>query len=579
MGLSEGLWIFVLIFVSQMSINALFIHKSYSLLPEGEHLIAEVSQTGALIRSTLRSLFWASIVWWGYALLVRSRIVKVIYSGWGITFAIIMFAVEGFLLHRYGMVYGQSFIQVLAGTNPREASEYFEATFDWKLLFFLGLSVSVLIWAIIKYVSWAKGRVFGWSRLLFIGTILPVIVVLLYSTPRTYAKVKSSGQAYDLTIAPYDRLIWNTYGFLRESASISKAIERVIQLDLESKKIDPYVPLPPQEGLNIIIIVGETLRRDYMHCYGFPLANTPGIDSILATGDMVPYTDVVSPAPNTIESLTKVLTYQTNDLPGKWYDYPALPQALQKAGYWVEWTSNQESTGTFIQPLNTFAKLSNGYKYVNARSIDEEHDATKTNYDEDVLPHLQDVEKAKTNGKKGFVQVIHLMGSHPVYGKRFPREFARFTPDSLQTRRGKVEDKVVADYINSIYYNDYIVTQIINKYSNLNSIVFYFSDHGEIIYDDPRNPTYTDHGMLPQGVSVPFFVYLSPQIRNAYSELYKRIRDMKDRRIMLDLFSHSLTGLLGIQNKYSNPELDFFSDQYKQDRKRVIRSFNQELVL
>ena len=60
---------------------------------------------------------------------------------------------------------------------------------------------------------------------------------------------------------------------------------------------------------SIVVIIGETLRRDYMHCYGYPLSNTPHLDSILKTGDMIRYSNVISPAGNTIESLTKVLDH------------------------------------------------------------------------------------------------------------------------------------------------------------------------------------------------------------------------------------------------------------------------------
>lgn len=578
-GLSEGLWVLVLLFLLQMSLNSVFIFKSYNLLPEGESLIVGISLWGAMMRAALRSLFWSVISWWGYALLASHRINKIIWGTAIILVSLLLFVAESFMLYRYGMVYTQSVIQVLAGTNPREASEYFEASFDVSMLILVLLVGFVIVWNVMRYVSWAKGKRFRFVPVLFLLSIPPVAVVLGYSTPRTYQKVMDSGQAYDLTIAPYDRLLWNTVGFIRESHAISDATNRIAKIDIGELKEQKYVTTPPQSQLHVVVVVGETLRRDYMHCYGFPLSNTPGLDSLLVTGDLTAYTDVVSPAPNTIESLTKVFTYQTNEMQGKWYDYPALPSVFSKAGYWVEWTSNQESTGTFIQPLNTFAKLSDGYKYANARSIDEEHDHTKSFYDEDLLPYLQTTSRAEEADKRGLIQIVHLMGSHPVYGKRFPKSFAKFSPDSLPVRRAPDKDQVVSDYINSIYYNDYVVTQIINFYSKRAAIVVYFSDHGEVIYDDPRNPNYCDHGMLPQGVSVPFLVYLSPEVRREYPDLYDKIRGSKDRRIMLDLFTHSLGGLLGIQNKYSDPTLDFFSDEYEEDRPRIIRSFSQELRL
>lgn len=577
--LGQGLWFFLLLLVLQMSINTLFILHSYSLLPEGESLIAEVSMYGSFARSLLRVLFWSSLGWWLYALLSLNKVSRAIARVAVLLIAVGVFVLEGFIFMRYGMVYCHSVVQILSGTNPREAQEYFESAFDFTLLLPILFGLVLLIVAISRYESWAKRKSFRWVLVLFCLLIPPFLVVSFYSTPRTYDKVHSTGQAYDLTIAPYDRLLWNTYGFIRESRAIANVSSRIAQIDVGEITRTAYVAAPSQNKLNIVVVVGETLRRDYMHCYGFPLPNTPGIDSLLSTGDMIAYTDAVSPAPNTIESLTKVFTYQTNDMPGKWYEYPTLPSIFSRAGYWVEWVSNQESTGTFIQPLNTFAKLSDGHSYVNARSIDEEHDATKHFYDEDVIPHLKTVAIAEQNEKQGLLQIVHLMGSHPVYEKRFPKSFERFKITDLPVRRTEEQDDIVADYINSVYYNDYVVTNIVKQYADKPSIVIYFSDHGEVIYDDPDDPSYCDHGMIPVGVNVPFLVYLSPMVRADYPDLYDRINKYKTRPIMLDLFTHSLAGLFGINNKFSNSELDFFSDQYRETRPRVIRSFGKELRL
>lgn len=577
--LSESLWVFILVLLLQMIVNTLFIQRSYGLLPEGLTEIVEVNIVGAWVRSLLRSLFWASILWWAYALVVKHKLLRLILGSLIVLVSLFVFGFEAFTLHRYGMVYSHSVIQVLSGTNPREAMEYIEASFSPAMLLPIVLVLSTLIWAITRYSRWAKGRYFRVTPILA-GLMLPVVaLVLLYSTPRTYEKIKMSGQAYDLTISPYDRVIWNTYGFVEESKAISEAVNTISNLDVGTIEQEQYIALPEQKELNVVVIVGETLRRDYMSCYGFPLKNTPHIDSILATGDMIAYTDVISPAPNTIESLTKVFTFQTNELGGKWYNYPALPKLFSQAGYWVDWVSNQESTGTFIQPLNTFAKLSDSYQYVNARSIDEEHDVTKNFYDEDVLPFLKDNAYSELNGKKGLLQIVHLMGSHPVYSKRFPKNYAKFTASDIPTKRSIDKDQVVSDYINSIYYNDYVVSRIINKYSGKTSIVFYFSDHGEIIYDDPNNPDYCDHGMLPQGVSVPFLVYLSPNLRANYPALYEQLQKYKDRKIMMDIFPQALSGLLGVKHKYSNPAYDFFSDSYNEERPRIVRSFSQELKM
>lgn len=47
--------------------------------------------------------------------------------------------------------------------------------------------------------------------------------------------------------------------------------------------------------------------------------------------------------------------------------------------------------------------------------------------------------------------------------------------------------KEIADYDNATRYNDYVLMQIINRFRNQNTVLLYFSDHGEEVYD------YRDH--------------------------------------------------------------------------------------
>lgn len=576
--LGRSSWVFLLAFTLQMVINVQFVSRSYALLPEGEELIVGLSQTETLVRGFIRIAFWSSLLWWGHALF-SSRWGRQLAGGVIVFLSSSIFLLEAFTLGRYGAVYSHGVVLALAGTNPSEASEYIESSLSLSTLIRpVGMLCLLLLisWAWVRYSPrwWSKFSSIALSLLL----VVPTLMTALYSLPRTYDKVMTSGHAYDLTIAPNDRVLWNTIGFLKNSKAIASSVERMKDIDLQlSVHQDPSTPA--QEDLNVIVVIGETLRRDYMHCYGYPLSNTPRLDSILSTGDLIAYDSVVSPAPNTIESLTKILTYQTNDSGGNWYDYPALPTVFAQAGYWVEWISNQESSGTFIQPINTFAHLADEHHYVHARSIDEEHDQTKHFFDEGVFPYLISADKARAKGRSGLMQVVHLLGSHPLYKKRFPEAYARFTPQDLPIRRGEKPDQDIADYVNSVYYNDYVVSEIINRYSNRSTLLLYFSDHGEILYDDPRNPTYCDHGMTVEGVSVPLLIYMSPSMRNKYPELYEQLVSYKDRRIMLDLFTHTLPALLGIRTQYSTPELEFLSPGYRASRPRIIRSLNQELVL
>ena len=128
--------------------------------------------------------------------------------------------------------------------------------------------------------------------------------------------------------------------------------------------------------------------------------------------------------------------------------------------------------------------------------------------------------------------------------------------------------------MNSIYYNDLVVSKIIDHFSSEPSIILYFSDHGQAIYENPQRPDYCEHEVSRPGVTVPLMVYLSPAMRQQHPELYDRVLAVKDRKIMTDLIANSVLGLLGIKMKYYNPRLDFFSPSYDTARRRVIIGYD-----
>lgn len=391
----------------------------------------------------------------------------------------------------------------------------------------------------------------------------------VFVIPKTYRWVMNFGTAFDLTMSPMDRLVWNSVGFAHETYLVCKGAEEMRSLDLGRVHAsdEPFGPM------NVVVIIGETLRRDQMHCYGHPLPNTPGLDSLIAAGYLTLFSDVVSPGTSTIESLTHVLTLKQVDDMNPWYTYPALPYILSRAGYHTRWVSNQESTGAIVQPLNSLAALSDYVKYVHARSIDGDRDEQAADYDIDVVPQLQVLRP----GERKMVQFVHLEGSHPLYSKRFPKSYARFTPAEMPQHLTGEQKQVLSDYINSVYYNDYVVTQIIRRYASTLSLVIYFSDHGEVLYDDPEHPDFAGHSRTKPCAEVPFMVYISPALRAQAPQLVNLIQSAKDRRIMNDLFTNSLGALLGIKTKYSDPRLEFFGGGYDASRPRVLHGWGKEL--
>ena len=181
--------------------------------------------------------------------------------------------------------------------------------------------------------------------------------------PRVYSYVSRSGTPLDATLSPIDRLLWNTGLVYAETSKIQAKMSEIEKIDLGHLEVQE-----PYGRINVVVVIGESLRRDYMHCYGYPLENTPRLDSLIADGAMIAYSDVISPAAGTVESLTKVLTYLSLDSQGTWYDYPSLTNVLLRSGYDTYWVSNQEVTGEYVQPVNVIARMAGSLRYVKMRT-------------------------------------------------------------------------------------------------------------------------------------------------------------------------------------------------------------------
>lgn len=359
--------------------------------------------------------------------------------------------------------------------------------------------------------------------------------------------------------------------------------ERNIQeilAQIERTPIDIHIAEDAPNIDHVILILGETLRRDYMSLYGFHLPTTPRLDSLHQLGQLLRFSDVASPTPHTAGSVPKYLTFDRNDTGNNapWYHYPSLSKTLEQAGYYTAWISNQESQGGFINLINSIAHLCQHVKYVNQRGIDAELDKYAQYYDESVLPFLLYANRDNVDQPKLF-EVIHLMGSHNKYHKRYPKEWAKFSASDVHRELSAHHKSEIAHYMNSVYYNDWVVSQIIERYADLNSLVIYVSDHGEVLCDDPRNPTYIDHGLTKGGTSVPLILYLSEQAQQANPKLLERIRTQLDSPIMLDLLTHSVTDLLGIHTSHSKASLSFFSLEYDRTRPRLVEGFNKDYTL
>ncbi|GEM_PF-577475 len=498
---------------------------------------------------------------------------------WRLTWTVIILVLSGLLfIYEYYLLTRQSTLLtqtvVLQYLTPR-AEEVRTPLLLWSipictLLEALGLLIGMCI------VTWLI------RKRAILASVLLVILIFgsshIIGMNRLIADGITNDEAHILSheYNMVSRFIGTTLGVFADQARYTSMGQHL--LDNQPKDVNV---VPHRAPHNVVVIIGESLRRIDMHCYGYPLENTPHLDSLVRAGSLILYDDVVCPQPNTITSLRRVLTLRSQDEDAPWDSTSTLPLTFSAAGYKTYWCSNQEMSGDWIEEVSLIAATSDSSYYTDASTSSAFlWKVGHEKYDELILPHLIDYRQTSSPNGSLFV-VTHLMGNHAAFKSRYPDEqFSHFTAEDLSALEPHLstgEAVNSAEYMNSILYNDSIVSEIINYYSETSSIVFYFSDHGLSRYDNPNAPHQAAHGVSKGSLQIPFMVYMSDKFREQNPDIVQAIQKAHHKPFMTDLFTTSLMGLMGIQCNYTLPYLQLWSPEYDASRPRCIKGYGTEV--
>lgn len=501
--------------------------------------------------------------------LIKSRLLRRTFlTLFSLAYAVLWIS-EFILLAQQGSLFSHSMAVILLSSNPQETQEFISSTLGLRDI----LSPILILLSIILgvYLLLHRGR-FAWLRIYKyctrykrgLGIICAGFLLLHFglSLPRIYTKA-NKGIVQGRSLSTLDRFVWCMYSAIQEEHSVQE------YLSMLDKDYDlQLIPSTAERAkYNVVLILGESLRRDYMHVYGFPLENTPYLDSLVSHGRAVALQDVESPASSTILSLQHVLTLKTVEDGGRWFEYPSILLFMREAGYTSSWYSNQEASGYFMQGLSALAHLADTCRFVARPSLDEDLMSTAPIYDEELLQCYNPRERDKN---KTYFDIIHLQGSHYTYRARYPDHFARFFATDMPAPMGMERDSIRAHYVNSIYYNDHILSQLIKRYEDTPTLVCYISDHGEVLYDDPARPDYIGHGgeIVPQGVQIPMIIYINDALQILEPELLSKVKKAQYKPFMTDLLLPSLLRLVGVDSKLFLSKQDVFDASYDSGRLR-----------
>ncbi|MQL48997.1 sulfatase-like hydrolase/transferase [Photorhabdus khanii] len=251
------------------------------------------------------------------------------------------------------------------------------------------------------------------------------------------------------------------------------------------KQKDSWQPVVEEDKYETyIMVIGESVRKDFMNTYGFPYNNTPWLDK--ANGKI--FTNYISSSASTQLSLTNSLALKDDNTINLNNSVITL---AKKAGFYTYWISNQGMKSAFDSPVALIGQQADSFNFLKSGSSDDRLYLP----DDKLMPYIK---KALMSEKKKKLIVIHLMGSHPQACVRTNGKYDLF-----------LQSKEISCYIKSIANTDKLLSEIVSEANDnhLKWTMMYFSDHGLSHVDEgteQENLTHNDKNK--QSFQVPFFI-------------------------------------------------------------------------
>lgn len=473
-------------------------------------------------------------------LILRNKWLRRAYAGVVIAIQNILVIVEYFILINFQRYIDQNIIDILGDTNPVESSNFVETYLKPQTIFLYLAAcalLNVILVIIVIYIAKVRYRKLMLIISLF-GFLTAGYCVFNYAK---YRNGRNIPQLTTLTRLGYS--LYCAHNRVIETNAIRRVCEKLtVRQNIDKKP-------------TIIVIIGESFSVYHSSLYGYKKNTNPLLGKREKDGSLFLFDNAVTLQPATTASMCA--DFSLDSLGVGYTTMPMFPACFRKAGYFTAMYDNQYFVGHGISFL-TDAKLSKVlFNYRNSQ---------RYTYDEDMIKTVQVKEVPS-------LYVIHLWGQHYTYKDRFPNSFNKFIANEYKSQYGVGKQQIMANYDNATLYNDYVVNSILNKFTDDYCIVFYFSDHGEEVYE-LRN--FMGHGSAMDSpnanyqLRVPLMVWMSPSYKQANPQMCEKLNRAKHYPICMDDIGHTLLNVAGITCKGFAPTRSFINDNFNKDRDRIV---------
>ena len=504
----------------------------------------------------------------------------------GYVLATILLAVCLFLHLVFGKTLQPDIVTLILETNSQESSEFISS-----FLFTKGGIATIVI--CLLYVALAivcerrKSRIklrisglkykFIFYFLLFIFLFQGMLNLrFFYNTlcAKTVDVLPYNDGKYDAVTS----LFYSFYSIKLVNEEMKQAIE--VSRNIKQENVTSYA-----DSLNVIYVIGESYIKSHAQLYGYNLPTTPNLLREKESGNLFVFDNVVSPFNST--TLTMKNTFCCNSIRDKerWADCPYFPTIFKKAGFDVYFWDVQKDDS--IQAIFEYSLNSFVYNKDLAQESYTKISKNVFQYDDQAVSDFS--AEVKKTGKCNLI-IFHLMGQHVAAKRRYPhtKQFDKFTFKDIKSKASYLDDskrQMIAEYDNATLYNDYVLKHIIDLYRNKNTVLLYFSDHGEEVFDyrDSFGRGILDNKMLRQGLrsqyEVPFMIWCSDKYIQMHPQKMKAIKSALHRPFETDNLCNVLFDLAGISTPIYKPARDVLSPKYQRKDRVVEGKYNYDKIM
>ena len=513
-----------------------------------------------------------------------------------------LYIIDTFCWVKFGATLNPSMLLLMGETNSNEASEFLTTYLSadiilsdvgWFLLIGLLHIACAVLWQRLAGSRLKRNSHLPqskrWQIMWHTAGSLPIAALLLWAgnvsmenkrlfhhtmTRETIGEVE-----HDLAVHPHTEMYQPTMRLLFSIYSNELIARQLTRLKETSQdvKVDSCEVKSPE----IVLIIGESFKR-HAQLYGYDKPNMPNQTRLMKSRRLTRLDDVVSPWNLTSFVFKHLMTTYCVGDDKDWCDYPLFCQIFRKAGYQVNFLTNQ-----FLpQAKEAVYDFSGGF-FINDPEMSEVQFDVRNDrlhvFDEDLLKDYEHLlpDSMMAHTDKPQLTIFHLMGQHVNYRIRCPKSKKKWTADDYPNDSDMTRKKpgVMADYDNAVWYNDSVVNQIIERFNSRDAIIIYLSDHGEEVFGKGarhffgrmHNAEITKR-LAEEEFRIPMWIYCTRTYSRNHPDVVKAVRSAKNKPYMTDALPHLLMGLAGIHCPYYKEKYDLLSPQYDTTRPRILKN-------